>query len=58
MQAPYERRTIIIDLAGRRYTLLPGYIYEFAFSDHSLRGVGKDAGACFEERLNEPWISY
>ena len=54
-----ERITAVVDMADRRYVLLPAYIYDFAFRWPRLEGVGKSSvGLSFEFAGNEHWVSY
>jgi hypothetical protein len=58
MAKRYERRTIAIDVPGRRYFVLPVYVHDFTFHWPTLTGVGTDAGLRFEFDGAEVWTPF
>jgi hypothetical protein len=54
-----ERRTVVVDLEGRKYFPLPEYIYDFCIQWPSIVGVGKLAsGKQFTFTGSEQWSAY
>lgn len=54
-----ERITAVVDMADRKYVLLPAYIYDFVFQWPRLEGVGRlSAGLSFDFAGAEHWLSY
>jgi len=54
-----ERRTVVVDLAGRRYFSLPDYIYDFRFQWPTVVGEGKLAsGKQYTFNGAEQWVAY
>lgn len=54
----FERRTIVIDVTGRRYFVLPVYIHDFAFHWPTLTGVRASTGLRFEFDGTEVWTAF
>lgn len=53
-----ERRTIVIDMAGRRYCVLPRYLGDFAFRWPALIGCGSATGLEYRFEGGERWIVF
>lgn len=59
MATRFERATVVIDMASRKYIALPVYIYDFVFRWPRLEGIGKlSAHLSYEFVGDERWIAY
>jgi hypothetical protein len=55
MAARYERKTVVIDLGGRRYYVLPRYLVDFVFRWPMLVGCGGASGLDYRFEGGERW---
>lgn len=58
MARPFERITVVADMAERKYVLLPVYMYDFSFRWPRLDCVGENSPASFEFAGDEHWLPY
>lgn len=58
MATRYERHTIVVDISGRRYFVLPIYIHDFSFRWPTLAGIGSDDGLRFKFDGTEVWTPF
>ena len=58
MPERYARRTVVIDLAARRYCVLPRYLADFAFRWPVLVGCGDAAGLEHRFSGSERWTLF
>lgn len=67
MPARYARKTLVVDIAARRYLVLPLYLRSFTFHWPVLQGVGADTANAYADiddtltytlRGDAPWTAY
>lgn len=58
MAQRHERKTIVVDMQARRFTVLPVYIGDFVFNWPRLVGAGQAAGSRYEFTGQEEWTGF
>jgi hypothetical protein len=53
-----ERKTAVVDLAERRYNVLPEYIYDFQVRWPSIQGARSSEGKHYTFNGSEQWVAY
>ena len=54
----YDRETIIIEIARRRFCALPDYLYNFNFDGLRLVGVGTSKDVSYDVAGRRGWITF
>ncbi len=55
----FERRTVVVDVVGRKYFLLPEYIYNFRFPWPRIVGIGSlSSHKEYSFTGAEQWVAY